>query len=43
MDIRRDTNLNVDTAPTDKEMELERNLSNDARNKAAVEILKTKQ
>lgn len=43
MDTRRDTTLNVDTVPTDKEMELERNLSNDAGNKGAVEISETKQ
>ena len=42
MDSRRDTNLNVDPRPMEKDVELERNASNDDGTKQTVEIVAQK-
>ncbi len=41
-DSRRETTLNVVPGPREKDVELERNTSNDAGNKQTVEIVETK-
>jgi MFS transporter, FHS family, L-fucose permease len=42
MDSRRDTNLNIDPRLVEKEVELERNISNDEGTKQTVEIVENK-
>ena len=42
MDSRRDTNLNIEPRPTEKDVELERNASNDEGPKRTVEIVEQK-
>jgi MFS transporter, FHS family, L-fucose permease len=42
MDSRRDTNLNIEPRPMEKEVELERNASNDEGTKQMVELAEQK-
>ena len=42
MDSRRDTNLNIEPRPIEKDIELERNASNDESHKQTVKIVEQK-
>jgi len=42
MDSRRDTNLNIEPRPMEKDLELERNASNDEGTKHTMEIVEQK-